>query len=69
MSHSTLTEPECPRASVFLPVRWGPFCLDQRITQLMTMEPNRSFSVGEGRKGTLGRGNSMVKGGGSEYRG
>lgn len=54
-----LTVPECPGTSVSPPVHRGPFCPDQRVMQLMTLEPNRSFSAVEGRKGILGRGNSM----------
>lgn len=66
---STLTDPEYPRASVFLPAHCSPFYTDQRIMQL-TIEPNRSLSAVEGRKGILGRGKSMARGRRlPEYRG
>lgn len=60
-SQSPLTVPERPGASICPLEHWDPFCPDRRVTQLMTLETYRTFAAAEGRKGILGRGNSMVR--------
>lgn len=60
-SQSTLIVPEHPGPSICQLEYWDPFYPDRRVTQLMTLETYRSFSVAEGRKGILGRGNSMMR--------